>query len=61
MIIEIAGRHDTGGGGFDSLGVGFQLQQAIGQNFQLQPEAFYTLNEGENDGAGFRFEFLVVY
>ena len=61
MIIEIAGRHDTGGGGFDSLGVGFQLQQAIGQYFQLQPEAFYTLNEGENDGAGFRFEFLVVY
>jgi hypothetical protein len=62
LTIEIAARHDTGAtGGFDSLGIGFQLQQAIGRHFQLQPEAFYTLNEGENDGAGLRFEVLVVY
>ena len=61
MILEIAGRKDTDGEGFDSLGFGFQLQQAIGQNFQLQPEAFYAFNEGQADGAGFRFEFLVVY
>ena len=62
LILEVAGRHDTGAvNGFDSLGVGFQFQQAIGQNFQLQPEAFYTLNAGERNGAGARFEFLFVY
>ena len=61
LILEIAGRKDTDGEGFDSLGFGFQLQQAIGQNFQLQPEAFYAFNEGQADGAGFRLEFLVVY
>jgi len=61
LILEIAGRKDTDGDGFDSLGIGFQLQQAIGQNFQLQPEAFYTFNDGQADGSGVRFELLVVY
>ena len=61
LILEVAGRHDYDGGDFDSLGVGFQLQQAVGQHVQLQLEGFYTVNEANDDGSGGRFEILVVY
>ena len=61
IIFELAGRHDLSGDGFDSLGVGFQLQQAVGQYVQLQLESFYTINEVGDDGSGFRAEVQVVY
>ena len=61
LILEMAGRHDLSGDGFDSLGFGMQLQQAVGQHIQLQLEAFYTLNEGRDDGSGLRAEVQVVY
>ena len=61
LILEIAGKHDYGGNGFDSLGFGAQLQQAVGRHVQLTFEAFYTLNEGRDDGAGARGEVQVVY
>ena len=61
LILEVAGRHDTDGDGFDQLGLGFQLQQAIGRYAQAQMEAFYTFNEDRDDGSGARFELLVVY
>lgn len=61
LILELAGRKDTGGDGFDSLGVGFQLQQAVGQHVQLQLETFYTAQENRSDATGARFEVLVVY
>lgn len=61
LILEIAGRHDLSGDGFDSLGLGFQLQQAVGRYLQLQLESFYTFNEGRDDGYGARFEVQVVY
>ncbi len=61
LILEVAGRHDTDGAGFDQLGLGFQLQQAIGRRVQVQLEAFYTFNEGRDDGSGTRLELLVVY
>lgn len=61
LILEIAGKYNYGGGGFDSLGFGFQLQQAVGQHVQLQFEAFYTINEDREDGAGARAEVQVVY
>lgn len=61
LILEVAGRRDYGGDGFDSLGFGFQLQQALGQHVQLQFEGFYTLNEDRDDGAGARTELLFVY
>ena len=61
LILEMAGRHDLSGDGFDSLGFGLQLQQAVGQHVQLQLEAFYTLNEGREDGSGVRAEVQVVY
>ncbi|MCH9019262.1 MAG: hypothetical protein IIA73_02720 [Proteobacteria bacterium] len=61
LILELAGRHDTDGDGFDSLGVGFQLQQAVGQHVQLQLEGFYTGNDSRDNGSGARFEILIVY
>ena len=61
LILEIAGRHDLSGDGFDSLGVGAQLQQAVGQHVQLQFETFYAFNEGRDDGYGARAEIQIVY
>lgn len=61
LILEIAGRHDLSGEGFDSLGFGFQLQQAVGRYVQLQFEGFYTINENRDDGAGWRAEVQIVY
>ncbi|MGI9387482.1 MAG: hypothetical protein ACR2OX_08625 [Methyloligellaceae bacterium] len=61
LILEIAGRHDLSGDGIDSLGFGAQLQQAVGQHVQLTFEAFYTINEDTDDGAGGRAEIQVVY
>ena len=61
LILEIAGRKDLSGDGVDSLGFGFQLQQAVGRHVQLTFEGFYTLNEGHDDGAGARAEIQVVY
>ena len=61
LILEIAGRKDLSGNGFDSLGLGFQLQQAVGQYVQLTFEGFYTFNEGREDGSGVRAEMQIVY
>ena len=65
LIVEISGRHeyddDNSGTARNSLGIGYQLQQALGQYFQVQLESFYTLNENERPGVGGRLELLVVY
>lgn len=63
LILEVAGREDFGSAGpnFDSLGLGFQLQQAVGQYVQLQLEGFYTFNDEASDGSGGRFEVFFVY
>lgn len=61
LILEIAGKHDYDGKGFDSLGLGFQLQQAIGQHVQAQLEAFYAFNGERDDASGGRAELLIVY
>ena len=61
LILELSTKKDFSGDGNDSLGIGYQLQQAIGQYVQLQLESFYTFNNQISDGAGARFEVLVVY
>lgn len=61
LILEIAGKHSYGGQGFDQLGFGFQLQQAVGQYMQLQFEAYYALNEDRDDSYGARAEMQIVY
>ena len=61
LILEIAGRHDYDGKGFDQLGIGFQLQQAFGRRIQAQLEGFYVFNGERDDGVGARAELLIVY
>jgi len=61
LILEVAGRHDISGDGFDSIGIGAQLQQAIGRHVQLTFETFYAFNEGRDNGSGARAEIQVVY
>lgn len=61
LILEMAGRHDLSGNGFDSLGFGFQMQQAVGRHVQLTFEGFYTINENNDDGLGARAEIQVIY
>ena len=61
LILEIASRKDTKSGNSDALGLGFQLQQAVGRRIQLQLESFYTFQEERNDASGMRFEVQVVY
>lgn len=61
LILEIGGRHDFEGDDSNTLGVGFQMQQAFGRHFQLQFEAFYAYNDEQDDGSGGRVELLVVY
>lgn len=61
LILEVAGRHDLSGDGFDSVAIGAQLQQALGRHVQLQFETYYALNEDRPDGYGGRAEIQVVY
>ena len=61
IIFEIGGRKDTNGGETDALGVGFQLQQAVGRYVQITAESFYTIQSSENDASGMRLELQVVY
>ena len=61
LVLELATKKDFSGNGNDSLAVGYQLQQAIGQHFQVQHETWYTFNNTISDGAGVRLELLIVY
>ncbi|MGI9414830.1 MAG: hypothetical protein ACR2PM_14240 [Hyphomicrobiales bacterium] len=61
LILETAARYSYNGTGPDSVGFGAQLQQAVGRHVQLTFEAYYTINDGEKDGAGARAEVQVVY
>ena len=61
LVLELATKKDFGGSGNDSVAIGYQLQQAVGQYFQIQIESFYTFNNLISDGAGARFEILTVY
>ena len=61
LVLELATKKDFSGSGNDSLAVGYQLQQAVGQYVQLQAETWYTFNNEISDGSGFRLEMLIVY
>ena len=61
LILEVAGRHDLSGNGFDSYAVGAQLQQAVGRHVQLQFETYYAYNEDRDDTVGARAEIQIVY
>jgi len=62
MILEFANKIDYDGRGFDSYGVGFQVQQKVGQYVQLTFEGYAVKNtEEQDDNVGGRFEIQVVY
>ncbi len=56
----MAGRKDTDEGD-DAIGVGFQLQQALGRHFQIQLEGFYAVQERRGNSSGARLELLIVH
>ncbi len=60
LVLEMAGRKDTDEGD-DAIGIGFQLQQALGRHFQIQLEGFYTVQERRGNASGARLEFQVVH
>ncbi|HIF53932.1 MAG TPA: hypothetical protein EYQ57_01845 [Methylococcaceae bacterium] len=60
-MLEVAVKHDDNGDNFNSYGVGFQFQQAVGEHVQLQLESFYVINGEVDDTSGSRAEILIVY
>jgi len=60
-VLEVAVKHNYNGDNFNSYGVGFQLQQAVGEHVQLQLESFYVINGEVDDTSGSRAEILIVY
>lgn len=61
LILELSTKQSSKDNANDSTAIGFQLQQAVGQHFQLQLEAFKTFNSEQDDGSGVRAELLIVY
>ncbi|MBT3910888.1 MAG: hypothetical protein HOF27_14620 [Rhodospirillaceae bacterium] len=62
MILEFANKIDYDGRGFDSYGLGFQVQQKVGQYVQLTFEGYAVKNtDDQDDNVGGRFEVQVVY
>jgi len=62
MILEFANKIDYNGRGFNSYGLGFQVQQKVGQYIQLTFEGYGIKNtENQDDTVGARFEVQVVY
>jgi len=56
LTLEVAGREDIGGDGFDDLAVGFEFRQRLLQRLQLQLDAHRSFQEFRDDGYGFRME-----
>jgi len=61
LVLEMATRKDYSGSGVDSLGLGFQMQQAFGRHFQVQLEGFYSFVEDRDNASGARLELQIVY
>ena len=68
LVIELAGLKDNtrnlfddDGDGADQAALTIQFQQAIGQRFQLQLDAFYAYPEGRDNGSDARAEILIQF
>jgi hypothetical protein len=68
LVFELAGIKDASrnlfssdGDGADGAAFSVQFQQAIGQRFQLQIDAFVSVLEGRDTGSGARFEILAQF
>lgn len=56
LTLEVAGRKDIGGDGFDDYAVGFEFRQRLTQRIQLQVDAHRSFQERRDDGYGTRVE-----
>ena len=68
LVIELAGLKDNtrnlfddDGDGTDRAALTIHFQQAIGQRFQLQLDAFYAYLVGRDNGSGARAEIQVQF
>ena len=64
LVIELAGLKDNTRNLFDDddqAELTIQFQQAIGQRFQLQLDAFYAYLEGRDNGSDARAEILIQF
>ncbi len=61
LTLEIAGRKDIGGNGFDDYAIGFEFRQRLAQRIQLQVDAHRTFQESRDDGFGTRVELLYQF
>lgn len=58
LTLELAGRIETNGNGFNDGAVGFEYRHRLTQRIQLQLESSYSLLEKRDDGHTFRAELL---
>ena len=58
LTLELAGRIDTGGSGFNDAAVGFECRHRLAQRIQLTLESSYSLLEKRDNGHTFRAELL---
>ncbi len=56
LTLELAGRKDIGGDGFDDIAVGFEFRQRLLQRLQLQVDAHRSFQESRDNGYGARVE-----
>ena len=56
LTLEVAGRKDIGGNGFDDIAVGFEFRQRLLQRLQLQVDVHRSFQEFRDDGYGTRVE-----
>ena len=54
--MEIAGRKDLGGQGFDDFAFGFEFRTRLSHRIQFQVDASYSVLERRNDGSTIRTE-----
>jgi hypothetical protein len=56
LTMEIAGRKDLGGQGFDDFAFGFEFRTRLSHRIQFQVDASYSVLERRNDGSTIRTE-----
>jgi hypothetical protein len=61
LVLELGGRTGTDGREDASVALGARLQFAIGARSLIQFDAFVAGNEGRDDGAGLRSEYLLRF
>ena len=61
LTLEVAGRKDTSGDGFDDFAFGYEFRQRIAHRIQLQIDSHYAVQERRDDGYGLRTEILYQF